>query len=208
MMAGLPMTPSVAYRALFEQMRTFESYAQAGKSTDVYQHFVGPITPPVNGTRRPIGDPVFDSIADYASKVVARAGLLTSRSLGEENVRLQEYGQMTRSMYAVEHALAIDLCRVASDISLRRRHTCARATLAVAAFWCDRSELLRLGEKGTHTLLGGRPADEIGIVLWEHAVIALSPPTKPTSGGGLGNDNSGDLSTSDLSIGIGLTPAA
>ena len=198
------MTPSVALRALFEQMRTFGSFAKSGKSTDVYQHFVGPITPPVKGTRRPIGDPVFDSIADYASQVVARAGLLTSRSLGEEPKRLDEYGQLTRSLYAVEHALAIDLGRVAPDISLRRRHTAARATLAVASFWCDRNELLRLDEKGTHPILGGRPDDEIGIVLWEHAVIALTPPTRPSSsGGGLGNDS--DI---DLSIGIGLTAAA
>lgn len=171
---GLQMTPSVALRALFEQLVRFEQAHNAGDDVDVIEHFEGPILPPQSHLRRPIGDPVFEAIAEYASFVISRAGMLTNKDDADPDLRLQEHGRITRSLFAIEHALAIDLARIAPEIPLRRRQAHARATLAVAAFWCDRPELIRNDGPPANVLLGLRPEDPAGAILWDHAMLALA----------------------------------
>lgn len=188
-----PMTPSVALRALFEQVRSFRQLVAAGRHVDVHAHFQGPIRPPRRGASRPMGDPVFNAVADYASKLIARSGLLTIRNGLDDRGRLDENGRLTRTMFAAEHALAMDLARVADDVPLREREVLARGILALAAFWCDRSELEGLGTPHAHPLLGRRPSDTVGRVLWDHAATVLAPPAKRSGGGRLGNDMGIDI---------------
>lgn len=179
---GLPLTPVVALRNLFEQLRSYEAISAQGNRLDVYSHFPGPILPPARHMTRPMGDPVLDAIAQYASWVASRAGLLTTRNQLDERHRLNEYGRLTRHLFTTEHALAVDLERVAPDLSLRDREKAARAVLALAAFWCDRCELIDLDSPSAHPLLGILPSDRVGKVLYDHAKDALRPAKKKVTG--------------------------
>lgn len=172
--AGLPLTPTVALRSLYEQLRSFEELTARGNRLDIFVHFAGAIRPPARNVSRPMGDPVFDAIADYASKVIARAGLLTSRTSTDERNRFDEYSRMSRQVFTAEHALAVDLVRTVPDLTLRQREVAARAALALAAYWCDRDSLTGLDKASSHRLLGDRPIDPIGAVLHQHALQALT----------------------------------
>jgi hypothetical protein len=200
---GLPMTPSVALRALFEQLGAWDSLTRSGRRVEVYEHFIGPVTPPRRHSGRAIGDPVFDAIAEYAALVVGRAGLLTNRLRSLNRDSLGHYERMSRAIFAYEHSLAIDLGRVAPEIALRTRHLSARAVLSVAAYWCDRCELLDIGGNGVHALLGARPDEPVGAVLWEHAVLSLTPPGPAPSPNPVPSETNAYEEVIDLTIGIG-----
>lgn len=201
--AGLPMTPSVALRALLEQLQGYRRLLDSGVNVDLFLHFSGPLTPPIRHQTRPMVDPVIDAIAAYASAVVGRAGLLTSQLGTSEASRLENHGRLTRQLFTVEHAVAIEFARNAPSMALRPREVAARAVLALASYWCDRDELLGLGTHDGHPLLGHSPEDAVGHVLFEHAVLALAAPERPRSGGAA-QENSGP----DLGIEIGIAPAA
>lgn len=163
-------------------------------------HFHGSILPPLHRRHGGMGDPVTAAVADYASKVLARSGLLTVRNGLDERSRLDEYGKVNRAMFTIEHALAIDLGRVASSTPLRLREARARAVLALAAYWCDRSQLEGLQALGSHPLLGARPTDALGRVLHDHAASALAgwQPKAPKGSGRLGN-------SAGIDFGIGIS---
>jgi hypothetical protein len=167
------MTPSVALRSLNSQIHTYRTREIVDPEIDLFMHFDGPITPPYQGLRRPVGDAVFDTIANYASMIAGRDGLLVSHSPGDSPIVLDVADRSARGMFALEHALAIDLARTYPDALLKDREAAARATLGLAAYWCDRLKLNGLSETCAHNLLGTRPDDAIGIVLFDFAEAAI-----------------------------------
>jgi hypothetical protein len=193
------MTPSVALRRLWEQLDSYRKLTQDGARIDVFRHFLGPITPPSRESRPQIGDPVAEAVAEYSSTILARAGHLTTRQGLNDQERLQTYGRLTRRLFTSEHALAIDLGKLAPTMPLRRRECGARATLALASFWFDRRVLEGIALRGAHPLLGKRPSDVSGRTLYDFAESALQYSKEPKSGGALGQ-NSG--------IGRSITSAA
>lgn len=173
---GLPMTPSVALRTLHAQIESYWTREIIDPEIDLYMHFDGHVRPPRPGTRRPVGDPVFDTISNYASMIAGRENLLVVAPNPEPVIEVEETDRTTRVMFALEHSLAIDLSRNYPDSPLTNREAAARATLALAAFWCDRKELTGLRDRDAHPLLGTRPNDAIGAVLYDFAVTALASP--------------------------------
>ena len=175
---GLPMTPPVAFRRLYEQLRDYAALARQGYRVDVLLHFRGPITPPTPRSTLTIGDPVADCVAEYAARVASRAGLFASEYVphteAEERQLLDEWALATRGLFTFEHAVAVDLARVAPDLSLRERETAARAVLSVAAYWYDRANLVGRGEESAHPILGLCPTDAVGIALFDHAEHAIA----------------------------------
>lgn len=177
---GLPLTPSVALRTLVEQLQKFEEFmkqgvVRRGSVVTVYTHFDYPLPPPSRDVRRPIGSPVYDAIADYASKLLARQGLLSATEDNSES-RLQRHTQLNRELFAFEHALAFGLGRLFPEASLHLRENAARCALGVAAFWCDRNELVFTTAGLSHPILGERPDDEQGQVLYDFALDAFDAP--------------------------------
>ncbi len=178
---GLPLTPSVALRTLCEQVQEYEGLIESGavypgSTVTLASHFAYPLSPPASGERRPIGDLVYDAIADYASKVLSRQGLLSTASNDDPERRARRHVQLTRELFAFEHALAMGLLRLFPDSSLVLREHAARVTLAIAAYWCDRDQLDFCDDGFSHPLLGERPSDTRGQVLFDHAIDALDQP--------------------------------
>ncbi len=171
------MTPTVALRRLYELLLSYRSLSLTGQRPSTFVHFTGTICPPRRHVTLPLGDPVFDAVADYASKVVARAGLLTSRPGNAPE--FDQYAVTSRQLFTIEHALAVDFARTTPDVSIDDREAYARMTLALAAYWCDRCELTGLGGLGVHPLLGLRPTDSYGAALYDHAIAALEDDVWP-----------------------------
>lgn len=182
------MTPSVALRRLWEQLDSYRKLSLNGARIDVFRHFSGPIEPPSPIRHAPIGDPVAEAVAEYTTTVLARAGHLTTRQGLSEQERLQTYGRLTRQLFTAEHALAIDLGKVAPTMALRAREGAARATFALASYWYDRRTLEGIQSRSGHPLLGIRPIDASGKALFDFAEAALMPPAPPKKGGSLGAD--------------------
>ena len=124
-----------------------------------------------------MGDRVFDAIADYASKVASRAGLLSIASGPQSAKSMEAYALIGRHLFTIEHSLAVDLGRTTPDVSIHERDRWARASLALAAFWCDRPELLFPPDEAFDSydpLLGKCPSDAVGAALHDHAETALN----------------------------------
>lgn len=196
-LGALQMTPSVALRALFEQLNAYEQALVEARPADIDEVFVGPILPPHLHLRRPIGDPAHEAVAEYASFVIARAGQLTTKDTGDEGLRLEQHRRLSARITAAEHSLAIDLARLAPEIPLRGRQAHARAIWSLAAFWCDRRELIRSDGPAANELLGKRPTDEAGSILWEHAMLAMTPKNRTI-------DLRDEATTTDVRLGVGL----
>lgn len=178
---GLPLTPSVALRTLVEQLQRYEEFVKKGfvrpgSTINIYVHFAYPLPPPTPGLRREIGSAVYDAIADYASKLLARQGMLSALGEDDAEYRVSRHTQLNREIFAFEHALAFGLQRLYPEASLVLREHAARCALSVAAFWCDRDRLLFADNGLSHPILGDRPIDERGRVLYDRAIDAFDAP--------------------------------
>lgn len=162
------MTPAVALRRLWEQLDSYRKLTAKGVEIDVFQHFPGPISPPRSGKRPLVGDPVYVAVAEYISAVLGRAGAI---GVASDQRRVDRY---SRLLFTIEHALAIELEKVAAGMSMHDREAAAQITLSLASFWLDRTHLARLNAEAAHPLLGVRPADAFGKVLYDNAFEALS----------------------------------
>ena len=170
----LPITPSVAFRALHDQLRIYLDRFTVAPGFDMYLHFDGPITPPRPGTVRD-DSAVTGAITEYISKHAARSAALAA---GE----IALHGRLTRAMFVMEHSVAIDLGRNYPNELLREREVHARRSLAVAAFWYSQSDLGGIGVSGSHPVLGLRPVDQLGRSLYDFAAAAFRPPLGPLTG--------------------------
>lgn len=179
-LSNLKLTPSVALRVLTEQIQHFEALLEAGSvqpsSHALLTHFSYPLPPPGMGVKRSVHDPVLDAIADYASKVLALQGLFVAGTRMERLDRTARQVLLTRELFAFEHALAMGIAQLFPNSSLVLRENASKGTLAIAAFWCDRHQLVFAKDGFSHHLLGERPTDERGQVLYDYAIDALDLP--------------------------------
>ena len=169
--SALALTPSVAFRALHDELRIYLESFTVAPGLDMYLHFNGPITPPRPGTTRD-DNAVTAAIVDYTGKHSARDSAL-------EAGHIALHGRLTREMFVMEHAIAIDLGRTCPNRPLRERETFARRSLAVAAFWYSQDDLSGIGVSGSHPILGLRPPANLGCSLYDFAAASFPPAAWP-----------------------------